>query len=157
MFGGEDADGWRQRAVEGSQQIGGRDGGFEFEGGDLAERVHAGVGAAGALGENRLAGEVTEGCRERRLDGGQGGLDLPAVEGGAVVGEDEFPEGHWGYLRKISCGGWCASWRGRQGTRWALAEESKLRLKRVERYGDAGFAVVPRLRLAQKRARLRSG
>jgi len=56
--------------------------------------VDAGVGAAGALGKDGFAGEVVEGLSEGPLDGREAGLDLPAVEAGAVVAEDEFPVGH---------------------------------------------------------------
>ena len=64
-------------------------GDVEGEGGDLGEGVDAGVGAAGALREDGLAGDVVDGLGESALDGGKAGLDLPAVEGRAVVGEDE--------------------------------------------------------------------
>ena len=70
------------------------DGGFERDGSDLAEGVNAGVGAAGALGEDGLAGDVEEGVGERSLDGREAGLNLPAVVGRAVVGEGELPVRH---------------------------------------------------------------
>jgi hypothetical protein len=35
-----------------------------------------------------------DGLREGSLDCGEGGLDLPAAVGSAVVGEDGLPEGH---------------------------------------------------------------
>ena len=63
-----------------------RDGGWRRgwgnrgEGGDLREGVDAGVGAAGALGEDGFAGEVEDGFGERSLDGGEAGLYLPAVK-----------------------------------------------------------------------------
>ncbi len=75
-------------------EVGGWDGDGEGEGGDLGERVDAGVGSARALREDRLTGDVVDGLGERALDGGQARLDLPAVEGGAVVGESGFPERH---------------------------------------------------------------
>ena len=90
VVGGEDADAGGEGAVEGAEEVGGGDGGVEGEGGDLREGVDAGVGAAGALGENGLAGDVVEGVGEGALDGGQAGLDLPAVEGGAVVARVSF-------------------------------------------------------------------
>ena len=58
------------------------------------EGVDAGVGAAGALGEDGFAGDAMDGVGERALDGGEVGLDLPAVVGGSVVGEDELPVRH---------------------------------------------------------------
>ena len=91
---GEDADAGREAAVEGAVEVGCGDGCSEGEGGDLGEGVDAGVGAAGALGEDAFAGDAVDGVGERALDGGQAGLDLPAVEGGAVVGEGELPVRH---------------------------------------------------------------
>jgi hypothetical protein len=60
-----------------------------------AEGVDAGVGAAGALREDALAGGAVDGVGERALDGGQAGLDLPSVVGGSVVGEGELPVLSW--------------------------------------------------------------
>ncbi len=91
---GEDADGGWEGAVEGKMEVGGGDGGVEREGGDLGQGVDAGVGASGALGEDGFSGDVVDGLGEGSLDGGESGLDLPAVEGSAVVGEDGFPERH---------------------------------------------------------------
>ena len=93
-FDGEDADACGERVVEGAMEIGGGDGDGEGEGGDLRESVDAGVGAAGALGENGFAGDAVDGVCEGALYGGEIGLDLPAVVGGSVVGEDELPVGH---------------------------------------------------------------
>ncbi len=61
MLGGEDADAGGKGAVEGAMEIGGGDGAAEGEAGDLGEGVDAGVGAAGALREDDLAGDVVEG------------------------------------------------------------------------------------------------
>ena len=97
-FDGEDADAGGEGAVEGAMEVGGGDGDGEGEGGDLAEGVDAGVGAAGALGEDGFAGDVVDGAGEGALDGGQAGLDLPAVEGGSVVREDGLPVRHRGYF-----------------------------------------------------------
>ncbi len=119
--GGEDADGWRESAVEGAEEVGGRDGGGEREGGDLGEGVDAGVGAAGALGEDGFAGDVVEGLGEGALDGGEAGLDLPAVEGRAVVGEDEFPVLH-GFLQSITLG--TPGGKRVAGGRWAMLQSS---------------------------------
>lgn len=72
-------------------KIGLWDGRGEGEGGYLGERVDPGVGAAGALGENGFAGDAMDGFGECALDGGEVGLNLPAVIGGSIVGEDELP------------------------------------------------------------------
>ena len=90
VFKGEDADAGGKDAIESAVEVGGGDGGAEGEGGDLGEGVDAGVSAAGALGEDRLGGDVGDGAGEGSLDGGQAGLDLPAVEGCAVVDESGF-------------------------------------------------------------------
>ncbi len=94
VAGGENADRRWEGAVQGAEEIGWRDGGGEVEGGDLGEGVDACVSAAGALGEGRLACDPAEGGGECALDGGEGGLNLPSVEGRSVVGEGEFPALH---------------------------------------------------------------
>ena len=94
VLGGEDADAGREEVVERAEEVCGRDGGGEDAGGYLAECVDAGVGAAGALRENAFAGDAVEYVAEGALDGGQAGLDLPAVVWGSVIGEGELPVGH---------------------------------------------------------------
>ncbi len=79
----------------------------EGEGGDLGEGVDAGVGAAGALGEDGFAGDAVDCLGECALDGGQAGLNLPAVVGGSVVGEDGLPVRHgllWTVSRLVGWG-----------------------------------------------------
>ena len=78
-------------------EVSGGNRGFEAEGGDLRECVDAGVGAAGALGKTVFAGDMGDAAGERALDGGEAGLDLPAVKCGAVVGESDLPVGRCGY------------------------------------------------------------
>ena len=82
-------------------KICGGNGDGERKGGDLSERVNAGVGAAGALGEDGFAGDVVDGAGEGALNGGEVGLDLPAVVGRSVVGEGCFPVRH-GDVRTVS-------------------------------------------------------
>ena len=86
-FGAEDADARWEGAVEGAEEVFGGDCGFEREGCDLREGVDAGVSAAGALREDSFSGEVVERGGEGALDGREVRLDLPAVEGRAVVAE----------------------------------------------------------------------
>ena len=100
VLDGEDADAGREGAVEGAVEVGGGNGDVEGEGGDLGEGVDSGVGAAGALGEDGLSGDAVDGVGEGSLNGGEVGLDLPAVEGGSVVAEDGFPDGHGCFLRR---------------------------------------------------------
>ena len=101
-LGGGDADAGWEVVVEGSEEVGGGDEGVELYGSDLGVGVDTGVGAAGALGEDGLSGDVKEGGCEGSLDGGERRLDLPAVEGGSVVGEDELPEWHESALDGIT-------------------------------------------------------
>ena len=92
------------RAVEGVVEVWGGDGNGEREGGDLGKGVNAGVGATGALGEDGFAGDVVDGMGEGALHGGEVGLDLPAVVGGSVVGEDDLPVRHEDALDGITAG-----------------------------------------------------
>ena len=89
----------------------------------VAEGVEAGVGAAGALGEDGFAGDAVEGLGEGSLHGGEAWLDLPAVEGGAVVAEGELPvhglgaRCHWRQYHHHSRA-WCGladGWTGAGG------------------------------------------
>jgi len=93
-FDGEDADAGRKAAVEGALEIGCGNRRGERERGDLSERVYAGVGAARALRKYSLAYSAVDGVGEEPLHGGQAGLDLPSVEGRAIVGECELPVSH---------------------------------------------------------------
>ena len=90
----EDADGGRERSIQGAKEVRGWNLGLQGEAGDLPERMNAGVGAARALGEDGFAGDVEEGAGERSLDCGKPGLHLPSMEGGAVVGEGKLPVRH---------------------------------------------------------------
>jgi len=93
-FNGEDTDACRESAVKRAVKIGGRDRNSEGEGGDLSEGVDAGIGAAGALREDSLAGDAMDCACEGSLNGGEIGLDLPSVVGSSVVGEGELPVWH---------------------------------------------------------------
>ncbi len=78
----------------------------EGEGSDLAEGVDAGVGAAGALGEDGLAGDPLDCLRERALYGWQGSAGSASRCRESVVGEDGLPVRH-GLLWTVSrLSGW---------------------------------------------------
>ena len=77
------------------QEFRGGEIGMGFEMRDLAEGVDSGVGAAGAVDGDALLGDFLEGVFEGALDGGDFGLELPAVEVGAVVGDGEFDVLHF--------------------------------------------------------------
>src|SRR6185437_549504 len=79
-----------QRAME---TVGG-DGRGDGDTGNLGERVHAGIRATGALGQNALARDAMDGVSQRALYGSEAGLNLPAVIRRAVVREREFEVRH---------------------------------------------------------------
>src|SRR5262249_46297952 len=61
---------------------------------DLAGRVDAGVGAAGAEDVHLVAYDAADGLFDGVLYGSLSGLSLPTLEGGAVVGEGELEVAH---------------------------------------------------------------
>jgi hypothetical protein len=67
---------------------------------DLAQRVHARIGAAGHDTCDGLTCEVGRGFFQNGLDRYADGLALPAYEGGAVVFKLYRPAGHIGSIRK---------------------------------------------------------
>src|ERR1035437_1254838 len=87
FLGGEDADGGRQQTVDGTAQIGQRDGIFDAERGHLLQRMDPGIGASAAGHVHRLALYGGTDFFQQALYGGQTGLPLPAVKRAAVVGE----------------------------------------------------------------------
>lgn len=90
-FGFGDTNRWGEGPIERATQIVRRDGSLQAETCDLGESVDAGVGAAGTLRERGFSRDAAESCLELALDGGQAGLHLPALKGGAVVGQSELP------------------------------------------------------------------
>ena len=66
---------------------------------DLAQRMHAGIRAAGAAHRHGLARQLVDGLGEAALHGGAGGLDLPADERRAVVFDGDAVAGH--VLRRL--------------------------------------------------------
>ena len=61
---------------------------------DLAERVHAGIGAPGAGDGDALAGEGRDRLGEHALHRGAVVLHLPADKGRAVIFDGELVAGH---------------------------------------------------------------
>ena len=59
-----------QGPVEGAEQVVGGDGCLKDKAGDLGESVDAGIGAAGALGQGRFAGNAAQGGLQFALNGG---------------------------------------------------------------------------------------
>ncbi len=70
-------------------------GGFvEVDMGDLAERMHAGIGAASDVGDHPLAAEAEDGALEHFLDGEPVALTLPANEAAPVILDHELVARH---------------------------------------------------------------
>ena len=61
---------------------------------DLRQRMHAGVGAAGAINANLLAADRLDRVLQRALHRSAIVLDLPAAERRAVIFDDQFVAGH---------------------------------------------------------------
>jgi hypothetical protein len=61
---------------------------------DLTEGVDAGVGAAGAMHDNSLLRNFARGGIDFALNRREAGLELPAVEVGAIVSDGEFDVSH---------------------------------------------------------------
>ena len=84
---------------------------------DLAQSVHARVGAPGAMGGRALRGHGEERALQRLLDRKAVLLPLPADERRAVIFEDELEARHWSCLRAGS-----TRWKARQNRlSWAPA------------------------------------
>ena len=72
---------------------------------DLAQRVHARIGAPGAMGGRALRGHRDKRALQRLLDRKAVLLPLPADEGRAVIFEGELEAQHRGCLRAGSARG----------------------------------------------------
>ena len=97
-LGGQDVDVVRQRVVDARDERGRRQLDAEIDVRDLAERVHAGIGAAGAVRlERRAARRLSaSGAVELALHRARVLLDLPAAVAGAGVFERQLVAGHRG-------------------------------------------------------------
>ena len=60
----------------------------------LPQRMHAGIGAPGAMDADLFAADRVNSGFQRALHRGTVVLDLPAAERGAVIFDDEFVAGH---------------------------------------------------------------
>ena len=87
-----DADGGRELAIKGGNPVEGVHGEIvrSIEVGHLAEGVDAGIGAARAVNTDGFLGDGGDGFLNAFLNGVGIGLDLPAAEGCAVIGNGEF-------------------------------------------------------------------
>src|SRR5437660_12082115 len=84
----------RKTHVHRAHQRVGRDRAFEREARDLAERVNAGVGSAGAHDGDVALVELAQRLLEQTLNGDARRLTLPADEVGAVVRNRDFAGRH---------------------------------------------------------------
>src|SRR5512146_3087979 len=90
LFDGEDADrGWKA-VVENFTAINRRESGLGRKTGDLGARVHAGIGASGALRKDLFAGCPSSNIGENSLHRWAVRLNLPSMEFGAVVSDRQF-------------------------------------------------------------------
>lgn len=87
----EDTDLSGEQSIEPRPNLQRSEGAGGGQAGDLPKGVNTGVGSAGSGHLDRFPEDLFEGFCENPLDGGPAGLDLPAVEGRAVV-PDEKPE-----------------------------------------------------------------
>ena len=92
LFAFNDADFGRELGVEGWNPVEGVHGEAVrcVEVGDLAEGVHAGVGATASVEAKGFLGDGGEGLFDQFLNGLGIGLDLPTAKAGAVIGDSEF-------------------------------------------------------------------
>src|ERR1700741_3340406 len=82
FFCGYDANGGRKQGVEGALKFGGGEGGLRLEMRHLTERVDARVGAACALDEDFLLGDLARGLGDWALDCPGAGVGLHGLGGG---------------------------------------------------------------------------
>ena len=136
---GEDANGGGKPVVEHDAEVCGRNGAGGLKGCDLGEGVNAGVGASGALGQKLLSGEALDGVGQSALDGGLAGLNLPAVEGRAVIGEREFESA--GAHRSHGFQGWLPTISRFQGWR-VLRAKSRRRISNQEQCPATGRYIL---------------
>jgi hypothetical protein len=94
FFSRDDANRGRQKSVEGTLQFFRGELRLRFETCDLAERVDAGVCSAGAVNGYLFLSDFAEYIGDCALNGGDAGLDLPAVECGAVISKGQFDVTH---------------------------------------------------------------
>ena len=115
FFDRQHANGGGKPVIEHDAKVGGGNAARGLKGGDLREGVDSGIGASGTLREQTLRGETLNGVGERALNCGLAGLDLPSVEGGAVIGESEF-ESSWRHGR------WAVPCRVKGGEFWEQSQ-----------------------------------
>ena len=89
-----DADVIGQEVVECLAEIGFGNWTFEIESGTNGKGVNAGVGASAAHNVDGLAFQLPESFFDAALDGGEAGLDLPAMVGSAVVADEDTQTAH---------------------------------------------------------------
>ncbi len=86
----QDSNGGGKAVIEHGAKVGDRYGTAGFKTYDLRQCMNARIGASGALWQKLFPREALDHRCQRALNGGPAGLDLPSVEGGAVIGERKF-------------------------------------------------------------------
>jgi peptide/nickel transport system substrate-binding protein len=94
FLGGNNTDRGRQQRVERALKFARFQPGMRLEMRDLAQRMHAGVGAARAVNDDFLLRDFARDIVERGLHSRQSRLKLPAVEGRAVVSDSQLDGPH---------------------------------------------------------------
>src|SRR5208283_2297838 len=87
----------RKNIVQSPHPVLGRDRGCGRETRNLRQRVHAGVGAAGTLGQYIFSTQSSNGRGKRALDRCPAGLHLPSGKIGAIIREDQSEITHVAY------------------------------------------------------------
>ena len=108
---GKDADGGGKTVIEHNAEVGGGDIAGGLESCDLGESVDSGIRTARTLGKECFSGEALDGRGKGALDGGLAGLNLPSVEGRAVIGESEFESAGHGPQGFADCKGGALAWQ----------------------------------------------
>src|ERR1700730_9126706 len=106
FFTGDDADCGRQQSVQGALKFRCRQVGSGLKMGSLSERMNASVRAVPFVHHGVFLSDFARGVVDGSLDRGQAGLELPAVEGGAVVRDGQshgaHAQGHYRMRRRRS-------------------------------------------------------
>ncbi len=101
FFRREHADRWRQQGVEGAQELGGGQLRTRLEMRHLPERMHAGIGPPCGVDREIFLRQLADDVGQRPLDRRSPGLNLPAAEVGAVIGQGEFDVMHRSERRRF--------------------------------------------------------
>jgi len=100
----EDADGGRKHVIRGTHEVCGGNRVSQRESGGLGQGVDTGVGTAGTGDFDGAAFDIAQDGFECALDGGQTGLDLPAMKVRAIIGDSRAKAARWAFHVAMSAG-----------------------------------------------------